>query len=93
MIHIANGSSCLAELEEALNNGAQQIKNHGSPYQVSAQPQRPTDLTEENEITGLDEHQEGPEDLQSAGPAQLRPSSVERASRMRFWWCCIPAKR
>ena len=84
---------CLAELQEALDNGPQQINKHGSPYQVSAKPQPPTDLTERDENVGLDEHQERPEDLQSAGPGQLRPSSVERATRMRFWCCIIPSWR
>ncbi len=85
-MYVANGSICLAELHEALTNGAQQLKKHGSPYQVSAQPQRATDLTEGNETVGLDEHQDGPEDIQSAGTEQLPPNSVESASRMRS--CC-----
>lgn len=90
-MHVANGSICLAELHEALTNGAQQIKYHGKPYQVCAQPQRPSDPTDENQTVGLDGHQEGPEDLQSAGPQQQRPTSVERASKMRFclWIFCI----
>ena len=79
-------------MEEALNNGAEQIKNHGSPYQVSAQPQRPTDLTEGNEIVGLDESQEGPEDVQSAGPAEMRPNSVETPKEMTIF-CCIFRRR
>ena len=86
-MYVANGSICLAELHKNLTNGAQQMKYHGEPYQVCAKPQHPTHPTNENQTVGLDEHQEGPENLQSAGPQQPRPSSVERASTMRF--CCL----
>ena len=92
-MYVANGSMCLAELQEALTNGAQQIKNHGSPYQVSAQPQRRTVLIEDNETVDLERHQDGPEDMQSAGPEQLRPNGDERASRMRFCCCIIWIRR
>ena len=89
-MYVANGSTCLAELLEALNNGAQQMRYHGEPYQVCAQAQHPTGPTDENQPVGLDERQEGQEDLQSAGPQQQHPNSVERASKMRFcyWIFC-----
>ena len=89
--YVANGSICLAQLHDALNNGAQQMKYHGRPYQVSAQSQRPIDPTDENQIVGIDGHQDGPEDLQSAGAQQQRPNSVERADKMRScsWISCF----
>ena len=90
-MYVANGLICLAELHEALTNGAQQMKYHGRPYQVSAQSQRPTDPTDENQIVGLDEHEDGPEDLRSAETQQQRPHGVERAHKMRYcyWISCI----
>ena len=94
-MYVANGSSCLAELQEALTNGAQQMRYHGEPYQVCAQAQHPTGPINENQTVGL-ERQEGQDDIQSAGPQQQHPNSVERASEMRFcywifchWISCI----
>ena len=46
-MYVANESICLAELLEALNNGAQQMRYHGEPYQVCAQAQHPTGPTDE----------------------------------------------
>ena len=86
-MYVANGSICLAGLLEALNNGAQQMRYHGEPYQVCAQAQHPSGPTDENQMVGLDERQEGQEDLQSAGPQHQHPNNVERASKMRvcYW--------